>query len=136
MRWAVAAAVLATLGGPFAAATEPAGTEEGAVDPAAAILAYTRAIESTTGPPELLAALYQSRCQMRVMTGAFDDALADCDRAVDLDPALAVAYASRGEAALGAGRLLQASADFAAAIALDPELAPLQAVRGRALVRL
>ena len=54
------------------------------------------------------------------LTGRFDDALADFNRAIELDPGLAWAIGSRGETYQAMGRYDEALADFNRAIELDP----------------
>ncbi len=51
----------------------------------------------------------------------FDDAMADFDRAVQLNPGLAEAYLNRGSLLDGEHKLDQAIADFTQALTLNPE---------------
>ncbi len=79
--------------------------------------------------------LYEYRCWYR-MTRNFelDEALADCNRAVDLDPKNSAAHNSRGFVHLRARRFSEAMADFDIALAILPTLpAPLY---GRGVARL
>jgi tetratricopeptide (TPR) repeat protein len=66
--------------------------------------------------------LWNERCWVRAITGAADEALADCNEAIRLGPASAAKFDSRGFALLKLGRWQSAIADFDAALRLDPRL--------------
>ena len=100
----------------------------------ATIEAYTLAIEAGIAAPGQHAALYQSRCQLRNAVGEPATALADCNRAIELDPTLAVAYASRAEALVTLGDRDGALADYAEAVRHDPTLAAAHENSGRLLL--
>ena len=61
-------------------------------------------------------------------------ALADCNKAIELDPKLAGAYSNRGVAHLEKGELDRAIADCNKAIELDPKLAEAYNNRGAAYI--
>jgi tetratricopeptide (TPR) repeat protein len=56
--------------------------------------------------------------------GRSDRAIADYDRAIELDPRLALAYASRGLTRLLQGKTVDAEKDFARCLDLDASLKP------------
>jgi tetratricopeptide (TPR) repeat protein len=62
--------------------------------------------------------------------GEFDKAIADCNKAIELDPKLAPAYGNRGQAYMKKGELDKAITDFNKAIKFDPKLAGLYDLRG------
>ena len=64
--------------------------------------------------------------------GDFDKAIADCSKAIELDPALAKAYYYRGRAFNGKGDFEKAIADYSKAIELDPKDARFYNNRGLA----
>jgi len=64
----------------------------------------------------------------------YEEALADFDRAIDLDPEVAWIIASRGEIYRLMRRYEEALADFDRAIDLDPEVAWIIARRGEDLL--
>ena len=68
--------------------------------------------------------------------GRYDQALADLDRAIELDPAEAWAIAARGQAYLALGRYDLALADLDRAIELDPDDAETVGNRGQACRRI
>ena len=65
-------------------------------------------------------------------SGELDPAIANYDRAIELDPKYADAYNNRGNAYSDLGNLEQAIADYDRAIGLDPDLAMAYASRGTA----
>jgi len=65
--------------------------------------------------------------------GRVEEALAACDRAIELDARSAVAHASRGIALCDAGRLVEGLAEFDLAIEIDPQYADAHNSRGTAL---
>ena len=67
-------------------------------------------------------ALWATRGGLLVMMGRWDDARADLDRALAVEPALAGAQANRGLLHLIAGEAEPARARFQAAVLLDPSL--------------
>ena len=67
--------------------------------------------------------------------GKYDDAIADYDRAIALDPKDATAYTNRGVAYGRKGRVNRAIADYDKAIALDANVALAYTNRGVAYGR-
>jgi tetratricopeptide (TPR) repeat protein len=63
----------------------------------------------------------------------YERAIADFDKAIELDPGRAGAYADRGNAYLYSGKAELAAADFAKALALNPRQTA--AIRGNGIVR-
>jgi tetratricopeptide (TPR) repeat protein/curved DNA-binding protein CbpA len=63
---------------------------------------------------------YLARCMRHFRQGNFDQAIADCDEAVRLEPGKAQAYGRRGNAWAGKGEVDRAQADYEAAIRIDP----------------
>src|SRR4030042_6325994 len=64
--------------------------------------------------------------------GRDDEAIAEFNKAIELDPELAIAYSNRGAAYIGKGDFDKALADCDMAIALDPLLAAAYNNRARA----
>ncbi len=62
--------------------------------------------------------------------GKYDDAIADYDKAIALDPNVAIAYTNRGLAYGRKGAFDRAIADYTKAIALDPNFADAYTNRG------
>jgi tetratricopeptide (TPR) repeat protein len=93
-------------------------------DHAGAILAYSAALDALVGEQSgagrgaLAARLYCQRGHSRFIGRQLDDAIADYDRALEHDPAMAEAYAYRGLIAYQTGKSIGAVADFNAAITL------------------
>lgn len=63
--------------------------------------------------------------------GDYDEALVNCNQAVELDPKYATAYGWRGTVYSGKGNLDQAIADYSKAIELNPGYAYAYNHRGR-----
>jgi tetratricopeptide (TPR) repeat protein len=89
-----------------------------------AIAACTRAIRSGRYNGPSLAVLYANRCAAHSDKGETDQALSDCNQAIQLDPKNAVAYANRCAALINKGETDQALSDCNQAILLDPKNAP------------
>jgi len=68
-----------------------------------AVAACTRAIRSGGHNAHRLAALYGNRCAAYINNGKSDEALSDCNQAIQLDPKNAVAYANRCAAHINKG---------------------------------
>ena len=77
---------------------------------------------------------YEFRAYGELRTGDLNGAIADYDRAIQLNPKFAVAYCNRGVAKVQKGDLNGVIADCDKAIQLDPKLAEGYAVRGAAKV--
>jgi tetratricopeptide (TPR) repeat protein len=92
-------------------------------DWARALALYGRAIEAEDLSPRHLAVALANRCGLRGERGDAAGAIADCDRAIAIDPALALAYTNRGAAYGALGEHRRAIDDHTAAIALAPGLA-------------
>ena len=75
---------------------------------------------------------YSNRGAAYIEKCEFDKAIADCDRAIELDPELAMAYSNRGAAYIGKGEPERAIEDCNRAIELDPECALAYNNRGSA----
>ncbi|HEX5442206.1 MAG TPA: tetratricopeptide repeat protein [Pirellulales bacterium] len=98
------------------------------------VVPYDRAIEFFTRQIERqpTAAAYSHRARVQCYQGDFARALADSDRATDLDPTLAAAWCNRGRAHAALAQVDEAIADFDRAIRLDGKLAVAYSHRGRA----
>jgi Tfp pilus assembly protein PilF len=72
-------------------------------------------------PASREAMTYYWRGETDYQIGDFDKAIADCSKAIELDPALAKAYYYRGRAFNGKGDFEKAIADYSKAIELDPK---------------
>ena len=68
--------------------------------------------------------------------GRLEEAIAEYDQAIELDPQYALAYTNRGNAYAGLGQLQRAIQDFDEAIRLDPQDAGAYSNRGGAYVDL
>ena len=77
------------------------------------------------------AAVLGRRGETYRLTGRYEEALADFDRAIELDPDYAWAIANRGEAYEALGRYEEALADFDRAMEFDPDLDWAIASRGQ-----
>ena len=84
-----------------------------------AVAACTRAIRSGGHNAHRLAALYGNRCAANINNGKSDEALSDCNQAIQLDPKNAVAYANRCAAHIHKGEIDDALSDCNQAIQLD-----------------
>ena len=95
----------------------------------------TKTISSARGGnnKDLLASSYNTRALAWVKNNKLDKALADYNKAIELDPNNAEAYISRGIAWVSTHRLNNALADFSKAIELDPK--NVAAYTGRGAVR-
>jgi serine/threonine protein kinase/Flp pilus assembly protein TadD len=72
---------------------------------------------------ERLARTDQHLAQVLTRMGQLDEAIAECRRAIELDPKLALAHNSLGGALVALGKLEEAVAECRKAIELDPKLA-------------
>ncbi len=77
---------------------------------------------------------YVQRAAALINKGEHEQAIADCTRAIELDPELALAYANRGGARVNRGEFEPAIADCSRALQLDPQLAVAFANRGGAYI--
>ena len=89
-----------------------------------AVAACTRAIRSGGHNAHRLAVLYGNRCAAYINNAKIDEALSDCNQAIQFDPKNAVAYANRCAAHINKGETDQALSDCNKAILLDPKNAP------------
>ncbi len=64
--------------------------------------------------------------------GKYDDAIADYDKAIEINPNVAIAYTNRGLAYGRKGEVDRAIADYTKAIAIDPNFVLAYALRGGA----
>jgi Tfp pilus assembly protein PilF len=64
--------------------------------------------------------------------GKYDDAIAEYDKAIEINPNVAIAYTNRGLAYGRKGEVDRAIADYTKAIALDPNFVLAYALRGGA----
>ncbi len=113
-------------------ARQALGDPQGAVEDFSQAIAL-RAAE-TTQLSEIEAAaqadLYLQRAMAYLSNNALEPALADCERALGLDPKLSRAYLCRGLARQGLGDPAGALADFNRALELDPQMAKAYLNRG------
>jgi tetratricopeptide (TPR) repeat protein len=80
---------------------------------------------------------YNDRCQANIRKGNYDQAVADCSQAIQLDPKLAFAYSNRCWARAIIGReLSQALADCDQALRLYPDYSNAFGSRGLVLLKL
>ena len=95
---------------------------------------FNMAIEAYSDVIDLnpLSAAYSNRGGVHREKGAFDDAIADFTKAIELDPNCAETYSNRGGAYLDKGEVDTAIADFTKAIELDPNFAIAYYGRGSA----
>jgi tetratricopeptide (TPR) repeat protein len=89
-----------------------------------------RASRAPTFPAPLLARIYGRRGMAYCSRGDYQQAIADFDRALALDPTYAWAYVLRGVAFAAGEEHQQAIADFDRALALDDRAALAYALRG------
>jgi tetratricopeptide (TPR) repeat protein len=87
---------------------------------ATTISACTRIIESDKETPQGRADALTRRAEFHRIGDRFDQAIADCDAALQLDPNYAPAYAGRSQVYRRKGDLLRAMADADKAVALKP----------------
>jgi tetratricopeptide (TPR) repeat protein/beta-lactamase regulating signal transducer with metallopeptidase domain len=82
------------------------------------------------------AAAYISRGVSCFKKGQIEDAIADFDKAIDLDPGKAVAYVARGSAYYELDQLDNAISDYSKAIEINPDFAVAYQNRGSVYYRL
>ena len=97
-----------------------------------AILRFTSAIATGDLNPANLALAYHYRGAEYLKTGRDDDAIADLDHAIALNPKLETAYYDRAIAHKHKGDYASAVADYSAAIKLNPDLNYFYLYRGQA----
>jgi tetratricopeptide (TPR) repeat protein len=97
-----------------------------------AIQLFTKAIASGELSQEQLSAAYSLRGFALEMKGAYDKAIADWTKVIELNPKNAEAYYHRGLAWHGKGDYDKAIVDYTKAIELDPKLADAYYSRGLA----
>jgi lipoprotein NlpI len=85
------------------------------------IAACTRVIDSGQWRVEALGWAYLNRCLARYDKQAWDEALSDCSKAIEIDPKDANAFYGRGNAWRAKGHNDRAIADYDDAIQLDPK---------------
>jgi tetratricopeptide (TPR) repeat protein len=85
------------------------------------IAACTRVIDSGQWRVEALGWAYLNRCLARYDKQAWDEALSDCSKAIEIDPKDANAFYGRGGAWLANGDNDRAITDYNEAIRLDPK---------------
>src|SRR3546814_7018852 len=103
------------------------------LDPRGAMASVEQAIGSNTLKGKDLAAALAFRCRILVATGNVEPAVADADRAIELDPRQAEAQACRGAIAAAKQDLSGALAAYGAAVELDPENADIAVDRAALL---
>jgi len=100
---------------------------------------YEKAVEDFSAAIDLAAdnaENWNGRCWARAMWGRqLDEAQADCDEALTLDPEMSYAYDSRGLVHLRKNEWAAARADYQAALEIDPEAASGYYGRGIAAIR-
>lgn len=102
-------------------------------DSEASIRACTRIINAGRETSEGLAVAYYNRGTAQVSKGNYDTAIADYDRAIQLNRDFAEAYFNRGDAHSNKGDSARALIDFRVAVRLTPESDPWHA---KALARI
>jgi lipoprotein NlpI len=85
------------------------------------IAACTRVIDSGQWRVEALGWAYLNRCLARYDKQAWDEALSDCSKAIEINPKDARAFYGRGNAWRAKGHNDRAIADYNEAIRLDPK---------------
>ena len=83
----------------------------------------TQVIEAGQADKSALAWAHFNRGTALGMKGQLDRAIADLDKAIELNPQWAAAYSNRGRAFVGKGQPERAVEDYARAIELDPNSA-------------
>jgi tetratricopeptide (TPR) repeat protein len=107
---------------------------EDAGQPAAAVVQYTKWIDSHPRDDPRMASVFNSRCWVRTLSGqALDLAIADCNAALRMRPNTAAFLDSRGLAYLRQSNYDRAIADYDAALRLRPKIA--WSLYGRGLAR-
>ena len=86
-----------------------------------AVAACNRAIRSGGHNAHRLAVLYGNRCAAYINNAKTDEALSDCNQAIQLDPNNAMAYANRCAAHINKVEVDEALSDCNQAIQLDPK---------------
>ena len=94
--------------------------------------ACTRVIHAGRLQGHGLAMALQARAEGYRITEQYERALADFDRAIEIDPGVALMYANRAEAHRMLGHYDQVIADTTRAIRLDPSSNAFYAIRGMA----
>ena len=97
-----------------------------------AITRFSGAIASGDLKPANLALAYHYRGAEYLKTGKDDEAIADQDRAIELNPKLETAYYDRAIALRHKGEFARAIADYSEAIKLNPDLNYYYLYRGQA----
>ena len=85
------------------------------------IAACTRVINSGQWRDEALGRAYLDRCLAQYDKRAWDEALSDCSKAIELDPTVAQAFIKRGFVWLAKGEDDKAIADYDEAINFNPK---------------
>jgi tetratricopeptide (TPR) repeat protein len=85
------------------------------------IAACTRVIDSGQWRVEALGWAYLNRCLAQYDKRAWDEALSDCSKAIEIDPKVAQAFIKRGFVWQAKGENDKAIADYDEAIRLDPK---------------
>lgn len=80
------------------------------------------------------AGLYLMRCEFLIGIGRPQDALADCDKSINLDPKYSDALSLRGDAYFKLGQFQSAMQDYDAALKIEPRLS--QALYRRGMAKL
>src|SRR5262245_51562484 len=123
-RWAMRACGIMLLGLLLLvtrAAAEDVGETCVNVSDNVAVAACSRAIRSGGHNAHRLAVLYGNRCAAYINNGKSDEALSDCNQAIQLDSKYALAYANRCAAHINKGETNDALSDCNQAIQLDPK---------------
>jgi tetratricopeptide (TPR) repeat protein len=135
----VACAVVVATSFRAPAATQPSqnwtwcANKDSALSPDIVIGACTAVITSGRQSRKNLAAAYNNRCLALNNKRVHDRAVADCNRAIRLDPAYANAFANRGAARYAMKDYERAIADYTQALRLDPSDAVAYNDRGNLL---
>ncbi len=110
-------------------ARQAVGDLQGAIEDFSQAIAL-QAAGSSEAEVAVQAELYLQRAMAHLSNNALEAALADCEQALRLNPALAQAYCYRGLARQKLGDPAGALADFNRALELDPQLAKAYLNRG------
>lgn len=93
-------------------------------------------IDAALGKRPSVTGFLNSRCWFNALRNQkLDDALADCDKAIELASEPAIYLDSRAMVHFRAGRLKEALADLDGALAIEPEIATSRFMRGVVLAR-